>query len=139
MSLSQSSAALRHYAAVQVQSSVAEATPHRLTAMLFDGALERIARAKGHLQRGELARKGELISAVVAIVGELAGSLRRDAAPEFVDRLAALYDYILRCLIEANASNRVEKLDEAGRLLGMLAEAWHDIDPDRPAPRAAND
>ena len=136
--MSQSRAALKHYAAVQVQSTVTEATPHRLTAMLFDGALERIARAKGHLQRGELARKGELISAVVAIVGELAGSLHRDAAPDLVDRLSALYDYILRRLIEANAANRVEPLDEAGRLLGTLAEAWQAIDPDRPAPLAAN-
>ncbi len=136
--MSQSRAALKHYAAVQVQSTVTEATPHRLTAMLFDGALERIARAKGHLQRAELARKGELISAVVAIVGELAGSLRRDAAPDLVDRLSALYDYILRCLIEANAANRVELLDEAGCLLGTLAEAWQSIDPDRPAPLAAN-
>jgi len=136
--MSQSRAALKHYAAVQVQSTVTEATPHRLTALLFDGALERIARAKGHLQRGELARKGELISAVVAIVGELAGSLRRDAAPALVDRLSALYDYILRRLIEANAANRVEPLDEAGRLLGTLAEAWQAIDPDRQTPLAAN-
>lgn len=137
--MSQSRAALKHYAAVQVQSTVTEATPHRLTALLFDGALERIARAKGHLQRGELARKGELISAVVAIVGELAGSLRRDAAPDLVDRLSALYDYILRRLIEANAASRVEPLDEAGRLLATLAGAWQSIDPDRPAgPLAAN-
>lgn len=134
----QSRAALRHYAAVQVQSTALDASPHRLTAMLFDGALERIARAKGHVQRGELAAKGELISAVVAIVGELAGSLRRDAAPELVDRLAGLYDYILGCLVKANATNRVDTLDEVARLLGTLAEAWDAISPDRPTPLAAN-
>lgn len=136
--MSQSRAALQHYAAVQVQSSALDASPHRLTAMLFDGALERIARAKGHLQRGELARKGELISSVVAIVGELSGSLRRDAAPELVDRLAALYDYILGCLIKANASNRADLLDEASQLLGTLAEAWQSISPQRGAVLAAN-
>lgn len=136
--MSQSRAALKHYAAVQVQSSAIDASPHRLTAMLFDGALERIARAKGHLQRAELARKGELISSVVAIVGELSGSLRRDASPELVDRLAALYDYILGCLIKANASNRADLLDEAGQLLGTLAEAWQSISPERGAPLAAD-
>ncbi|WP_448506926.1 flagellar export chaperone FliS [Immundisolibacter sp.] len=136
--MSQSRAALKHYAAVQVQSSTLDASPHRLTAMLFDGALERIARAKGHLQRGELARKGELISSVVAIVGELSGSLRRDAAPELVDRLAVLYDYILGCLIKANASNRADLLDEASQLLGTLADAWQSISPDRPASLAGN-
>ncbi len=136
--MSQSPAALRHYAAVQVQSSIVEATPHRLTAMLFDGALARIARAKGHLQRGELAAKGELISSTVAIVGELAGSLNRAAAPALVDRLNGLYDYILRRLIEANASNRLDPLDEAGKLLGSLAEVWQAIDPDRQPALAAN-
>jgi flagellar secretion chaperone FliS len=128
-----SSAALKQYVSVQVQSGVTEATPHRLTAMLFDGALARIGRAKGHMQRGELAAKGEAISATIAIVGTLAGSLRRDAAPELVDRLAALYDYILRRLIAANLDNRVDYLDEAGRLLATLAEAWHAIDPTKTA------
>jgi flagellar protein FliS len=136
--MSVSRAALKHYAAVQVQSSIAEATPHRLTAMLFDGALERIARAKGHIQRSELAAKGELISASVAIVNELAGSLDRNAAPELVDRLGGLYEYVLRRLSEANASNRIEPLDEAGRLLGTVAEAWHAINPDQPTAQAAN-
>lgn len=131
-----SHAALKHYAAVQVQSSVTDATPHQLTALLFDGALERIARAKGHVQRAELAPKGELISAVIAIVGELAGSLNRAAAPDLVDRMTALYDYILRRLGEANAGNRIEPLDEASRLLGTLADAWRAIDPALPV--AAN-
>lgn len=136
---SHSSAALKQYASVQVQSGVTEATPHRLTAMLFDGALTRIARAKGHMQRGELALKAETISAVVAIVGTLGGSLRREAAPDLVDRLASLYDYILRRLIAANLENRADYLDEAGRLLANVAEAWHAIDPDRPAlPTAVN-
>lgn len=136
--MSLSRAALKHYAAVQVQSSIAEATPHRLTAMLFDGALERIARAKGHIQRGELAAKCELLSASVAIVNELAGSLDRKAAPDLVDRLSGLYEYVLRRLSEANASNCIEPLDEAGRLLGTIAEAWQAIDPDQPAMQAAN-
>jgi flagellar protein FliS len=131
-----SSAALKHYAAVHVQAGVAEATPHRLTAMLFDGALARIAQAKGHLQRGELARQGELISATMAIVAELAGSLNRDAAPDLVDRLAALYDYIQRRLLDANRNGDMAPLDEAGRLLGTLADAWLAIDPQRQAAGA---
>lgn len=136
--MSPAHAALKHYAAVQVQANVTEATPHRLTALLFEGALDRIARAKGHLVRGELAPKGELISAVIAIVGELAGSLNHAAAPQLADRLAALYDYVLRLLGEANASNRAEPLDEAARLLGTLADAWQAIDPAIPTAQVAN-
>ncbi|HCO44538.1 flagellar export chaperone FliS [Immundisolibacter sp.] len=135
--MSPSSAALKQYAAVQVQSSVSEASPHRLTAMLFDGAIERINQAKGHMQRGELARQGELISAAMAIVAELAGSLNRDVAPQFVDHLDGLYDYIQRRLLEANRRQDLALLDEAGRLLGTVAEAWHAIGPDRPSAARA--
>jgi flagellar protein FliS len=135
--MSPSSAALKQYAAVQVHSSISEATPHRLTAMLFDGAIARINQAKGHLQRGELARQGELISAAMAIVAELAGSLNRDVAPQLVDSLGGLYDYIQRRLLEANRCQDLAPLDEAGRLLGTVAEAWQAIDPDRPSAAAA--
>ncbi|GAB4357156.1 MAG: flagellar export chaperone FliS [Immundisolibacter sp.] len=129
--MSTASAALKQYTTVQVHASVSEATPHRLTAMLFEGALARINQAKGHVQRGERARQGELISAAIAIIAELAGSLDRNAAPQLVDNLSALYDYIQRRLIEANRSHDLAPLDEAGRLLGTVAEAWQAIDPAR--------
>ena len=50
-------------------------SPYELVKMLFDGALERTARAMGHMERGEIALKGECLSRVVGMVGHLRESL----------------------------------------------------------------
>jgi flagellar protein FliS len=43
--------ALRQYQATSTQSGIFEASPHRLIQMLMEGALEKIAKAKGHMLR----------------------------------------------------------------------------------------
>ena len=53
--------AMKQYQRVSVQSEVFEASPHRLIQMLMDGGLERIAQARGAIQREKFAEKGELI------------------------------------------------------------------------------
>ena len=53
------------------------ASPHQLICMLFDGARERLARAIGHAERGEVAAKGECIGRVVMILDSLQASLDR--------------------------------------------------------------
>ena len=63
--------ALRQYQQVSTQSQLAEASPHRLIQMLFEGALDRLAQAQGALARGQVAEKGLLIGKVIGIVGGL--------------------------------------------------------------------
>jgi flagellar protein FliS len=67
--------ALNQYSQVAVQSGISAGSPHRLIQMLMDGALERIATAKGHMERGEVAAKGEQISWAISIVEGLRVSL----------------------------------------------------------------
>ena len=69
--------AVQHYSSVKVHSGVETASPHRLIQMLFEGALERIAQAKGAMKQKQIARKGELIGKAIAIVGGLQGSSQR--------------------------------------------------------------
>lgn len=119
--------AAQHYSSVKVQSGVAEASPHRLIQMLFEGALERIAQAKGAMLQNQIARKGELIGKAVAIVGGLQGSLNDKEGGELAANLDGLYDYIIRRLSKANYDNDPEILNECGRLLGEIKTAWDAI------------
>ena len=121
--------AVQHYSSVKVQSGVEAASPHRLIQMLFEGALERIAQAKGAMAQNQIARKGELISKAVAIVAGLQGSLNDREGGELAANLDSLYDYIIRRLTQANYENNLEYLDECGRLLGELKLAWDAIAP----------
>lgn len=119
--------AVNSYASVKVHSGVESASPHRLIQMLFEGALERIAQAKGAMTQNQLARKGELIGKAVSIVGGLQGSLNDKEGGALAANLDNLYDYIIRRLTQANYENNVEYLDECGRLLGEIKTAWDAI------------
>lgn len=119
--------AVQNYSSVKVHSSVETASPHRLIQMLFEGALERIAQAKGAMLQNQIARKGELIGKAVAIVGGLQGSLNDKEGGALAANLDGLYDYIIRRLSQANYENNTEYLDECGRLLGEIKTAWDAI------------
>jgi flagellar protein FliS len=122
--------AAQHYSSLKVRSSVDDASPHRLIQMLFEGALERIAQAKGALQQNQIARKGELIGKAVNIVGGLQGSLNDTEGGALAGHLDDLYDYIIRRLTQANFSNDPAILDECGRLLSEVKSAWDAIAPE---------
>lgn len=119
--------AAQSYASVKVHSGVESASPHRLIQMLFEGALERIAQAKGAMLQKQIARKGELIGKAAAIVGGLQGSLNDNEGGELAENLDSLYDYIIRRLSQANHENNPEYLDECGRLLGEIKSGWDAI------------
>lgn len=110
-----------------VAGSVESADPHQLVSMLFDGALDRIAQARGHMLRGEVAAKGTCMSKAVAIVGELRASLNHEIDPAFSQRLESLYEYITRRLLFAQLHDDVAALDEAARLLAPVREGWQGI------------
>lgn len=119
--------AVNSYASVKVHSGVESASPHRLIQMLFEGALERIAQAKGAMAQNQTARKGELIGKAVNIVGGLQGSLNDKDGGMLAANLDSLYDYIIRRLTQANYENKIEYLDECGKLLAEIKTAWDAI------------
>lgn len=119
--------AIQHYSSVKVHSGVEAASPHRLIQMLFEGALERIAQAKGAMQQKQFARKGELLGKAVNIVGGLQGSLNDREGGELAANLDSLYDYIIRRLTQANYENKPEYLDECTQLLVEIKMAWDSI------------
>lgn len=119
--------AAKNYSSVKVQSSVEDASPHRLIQMLFEGAIERIAQAKGAMQRKEVTRKLEAVNKAINIVSGLQGSLNDAEGGELAANLDGMYDYIIRRLIQANQENDPAQLDECGRLLGELKSAWDGI------------
>src|SRR5690606_3125293 len=122
--------AVKSYSSLKVQSGVMDASPHRLIQMLFEGALERIAQAKGAMQQNQIARKGELIGKAINIVGGLQGSLNDKEGGALATNLDELYDYIIRRLAQANFANDISILDECGRLLGEIKSAWDAIAPE---------
>jgi len=117
-------AKLAAYSSVSAHSGVAAADPHRLIVMLFDGALERVAAARGCIDRNDMAEKARLLNRAVSIVGELRASLDTKAGGQIAVNLAELYDYICRRLLKANSESNAAILDEVTRLLHEIRGAW---------------
>lgn len=120
--------AMRAYNSVNTQSRVADASPHQLISLLLDGALEKIALAKGHILRHEIPQKVTSISRAIAIVDGLRLSLDHTIKNELIDNLDELYSYMARRLLQANMKSDQEALDEVGYLLKEIREAWNAID-----------
>ena len=121
------SAAIDAYQAVGVRAGVDESNPHRLIQMLMDGVLERVAQARGHMERGEIAPKGEQVSRAITIVEGLRLCLDPEPSAELAERLEQLYDYMQRRLTEANLYNDTGRLDEVLRLMKEIKSGWDAI------------
>lgn len=114
---------LRTYQQARV-AEVFTASPHKLIEMCLAGALERVAIAKGAMQRGDISEKARRIAAAIAIVEHLRLSLDAKAGGELAKNLDALYDYVIRRLAHANSVNDAEALDEVTGLIGQIKAGW---------------
>ena len=119
--------ALDQYSHNAVQARIESASPHRLIQMLLEGALGKIAAAKGHMERGEIQLKGAQIGSAISIMEGLKASLDMEKGGEIAQNLEDLYSYMERRLIEANSNNDTSWLDEVSDLLKQIKEAWDAI------------
>ena len=119
--------AMDQYKQVGTRVGADAADPHQLVVMLFDGALERIAVAKGAMDRNNIELKGQKIGRAIAIIDGLRASLNKDKGGDIAANLDNLYDYMQRRLLEANIENNVSYLDEVSGLIQDVKSAWVSI------------
>ncbi|HRP35572.1 MAG TPA: flagellar export chaperone FliS [Gammaproteobacteria bacterium] len=119
--------ALKEYEQVGVRSQVEGAPPERLVQLMLEGALDRVSLARGDMENGQIAAKGERIGKAISLVEGLRATLDHERGGELAGNLDALYEYISRRLTEANLRNDVAILDEVSRLLREIKQAWDRI------------
>ncbi len=121
------SSAIESYSKHAVASEAIEASPHRIIQMLMDGFMERVAYAKGHIERGDLPEKSKYISKAIGIVNGLRSCLDMEKGDEIARNLNDLYDYMNRRLIEANSNNDAAILSEVQSLMAEVKQGWDAI------------
>jgi len=110
------------------QASVEGASPHQLVSLLFEGLLQSLRMARAHLQRGDVAGKGEQITKAVRLIEEgLRMGLDDTDGGEIAGNLRRLYDYSVRQLTVANLRNDDAPLAEVQSLIEIVAEGWRGI------------
>jgi flagellar secretion chaperone FliS len=107
--------------------NLADASPYQVIQLMLDALLSRIAEATGHIERGEVAAKGEKIGKALSIIEGLLLGLDKERGGDIALNLERLYDYASRTLLKANLENRVDLLKEVGSLLREIKLGWDGI------------
>jgi|SaaInlStandDraft_1057018.scaffolds.fasta_scaffold131886_2 flagellar secretion chaperone FliS len=121
------STGLNEYMVTKNESALADATPHKLIEMLFDGALESLAKATGAIASGDPAAKGEAIGKAMTIVENLRIMLDSERGGAISANLEQIYDYIGRRLLQASSNKDPEILKEVAALLREVKGGWDAI------------
>ena len=118
------------YRPVDMETGTADASPHKLIQMLFDGLQDALARARGALQARQIEAKCKAIGQAARIVEEgLRAGLDLHAGGALAADLNALYAYLTLRLTHANLHNDAEALEECVRLVEPVRAAWAEIGP----------
>ncbi|MCF7533872.1 flagellar export chaperone FliS [Pseudomonas petrae] len=125
-------AALRQYQKVNSHAQTAVATPHRLVQMLMEAGLDRIAQAKGAIERKDIPAKGLLIGKAIEIIGGLREGLDMEKQAAALAHVDNLYVYLMKRLAEANIKSDPKILDEVSGLLTTVKEGWDGISDQQP-------
>lgn len=107
-----------------LKTKVLTATPEQLQMMLYNGAISFCEQAKAALIEKNWEQSYTLISRAQKIIIEMSCSLKHEVAPELCGKLASLYNFAYRQLIEANIHHKVEAMDEALQVLRYQRETW---------------
>jgi flagellar secretion chaperone FliS len=118
------------YRRVGVETALSSASAHHMVTMLFDGLMENLAQARGAIEAGNVAAKGQAIGRAVRIVEEgLKAGLDLKEGGRLAADLSDLYAYVELRLTQANLRNDLAALEECKRLIEPLREAWASIGP----------
>ncbi len=125
------------YGAVQVATGVATADSTKLILMLFDGLMESLAAARGHIEHGNTEEKGKALSRAGRIVIGLQGALDFNQGGDLARNLDDLYGYVTRRIIHVNAANDLDALEEVRGLMIEIRDAWAGLPGLMPGKSAA--
>jgi flagellar protein FliS len=115
------------YRSLELETKVANASPHELIQMLFEGAIERLIQAKACAERGDVSAKGVFLSKALGIVGGLRESLNMEMESDIPQNLDRLYEYIQLRLIRGNLDEDNAAFTECIELIKTIKSGWEGI------------
>jgi len=117
------------YQKESVKSRLAGANPYTIIQMLMQGALERLAKGKGCIERNDLEGKAENLAKASSIIMALAESLDYEVGGEVAQNLGSLYEYMTSRITDASMERSTEPLVEVMKLLLEIKSGWDSIPP----------
>jgi flagellar protein FliS len=121
-----------------LEDRILSADPLELVRLLYDAAITAVGDARHALTRGDIPARSRAISKACAVVIELNAALDHARGGELSRRLAALYGYLLRHLMDAHLQQSDALLAEVLSLFSTLADGWKEIQKPPDAPEVTS-
>lgn len=110
-----------------LESKVLTASPLQLVHLAYEGAIEAIAEARGHLAEKRIVQRVNSITRAQQILMELKAALDFEKGGDLSTKLDGLYEYMLRRLNDGNTQQMDEPFAEVQKLLETVDEAWREV------------
>lgn len=107
------------------RNTIQQASPAELTLMLYEGAIKFANIALVAVENGEIEKASDNIIKAERIITEFRATLdHKYPVWEDFDRV---YDYIYRCLVDANLKKEKEPLEEALKRIREMRDTWKEV------------
>jgi flagellar protein FliS len=106
---------------------VMTATPQKLQLMLIEAAIRSARRAREKWAAGDDPQASEALIHAQEVVGEMLAGLNRGVDTDLVQRVASVYLFVFRNLMQANHERNEKKLDDALKVLEIERETWRQV------------
>lgn len=107
------------------KNAIMTASKAELTLMLYDGAIKFCNIALSGFEKKEYEKINTNLKKVQAIITEFRATL--DCKYPVWEDFERVYDYIYRCLIDANIHKDEEKLQEALKYIREMRDTWKEV------------
>ena len=117
----------QQYANNYVETAVSEASPHKLVAMLYEGAIKNLNLAKVFIEHKEFGKKSVHINKALSIIDALRNGVDLEVGGEVAENLYSLYDFCYRRSFEASSKNDAAMVHEVVEIITGLNESWNQM------------
>jgi flagellar protein FliS len=107
-----------------LKTKVMTASPEMLTLMLWDGGIRFAEQGKEAILKKDVEGSYKALVRSQRIITELTTNLKHDVNPDLCGKLAALYNFIYRRLVDANLSKDPKFVDDALEIMRHQRETW---------------
>ena len=105
---------------------VSMASPMALIVMLYNGCIKRLKLARIAIEKKDYEDANTQLKKAQDIIAELANSL--DFKYPIANDLMALYDFMLREIIDINIKKEADRIEPVTNMLTSLRDAWKQVE-----------
>lgn len=107
-----------------LRDAVLTATPEQLQLMLYDGTIRYAMQGRDALEQRDFEKALDRLTRAQHIIIEMINGLNHEVNPELCERVASVYNFLYRKLVDACVQRSTECIDDALRVLRIERETW---------------